>query len=136
MKNIIFRIGIAVLVVTIMAVGYGGWCDNKKDDTSAGSSTVTVEAPSALTGTVTAGTITLNWTDNSSNETSFGLYVKEYTASGWSIYTASIPANATSFSLPASNLSASPGNFQFSVSAYNSTANVESTASNIISLSW
>jgi hypothetical protein len=136
MKNNWHRIGLALLVLVIMGLGYGGWCNNSDDDETDTGSSITVSAPSVVTATITSGNIMVTWQDNSDNETNFCLYVKAYDASSWSLYSSVIPANATSYSFPSSDLASSSGNFQLCLTAYDSDDGAESDASNIVSISW
>jgi len=140
MKSKWYGMGIAVLLMAIMIVCYGGWCNSKSDDddTSSGSSDITINAPSNLTATITSGNVILLWQDNSDNETGFALYVKAYNDSGWTLYSSLISVNSTSYSFPLSDLAEETGNFQLSLTAYYSEDNetAESSASNIVNISW
>ncbi|MFN8608055.1 MAG: S8 family serine peptidase [Vulcanimicrobiota bacterium] len=76
-----------------------------------------VNAPSSLSASLSGSTLTLNWKDNSSNET--GFYVErayQNTAPGVFKREATLPANATSY-----RLSLNPGTYLFRVQAYNAT---------------
>lgn len=140
MKNKWYGIGIAVLLLVIMVMGYGGLCSNEDDDTSSGSSSVTVNAPSSLAATVITGTsgsvIKITWQNNANNVNYFCLYQKSYSASSWTLYSNTIGATVTEYSFPAKDLSDPPGNFYLCLTAYNSDKSVESEASNIILVTW
>jgi len=99
-----------------------------------GSSKVTVLAPTNLAFTKPLGYISFTWQDNATNETEFILYYKPFTSSSWSAHSVAIPTNATSVSVPISSLGGGV-NFLFFLTAYDATDNVESAASNTVSVS-
>jgi hypothetical protein len=141
MNNKGHQIVIAVLaliipiIMVIMVVGISS-C-KKSSSTSSGSSSVTVAKPSSVTATVTSGNILVTWQDNSDNETSFCLYYRAYDATSWTLGTSTIPEDATSYSFPQTELTYGlSGNFQLCLTAYDSTDDVESKASNIVTISW
>ena len=121
-----------ILLLGVMVTGYGGLCG--KEDS--GSSGVTVAAPSNLAVTKPASNLMVTWQDNSNNESVFCLYAKAYNATEWTLVSNLIPASATSYSFPASDLGGAGSNFQFCLTAYNSPHGSESGASNIVTLSW
>lgn len=78
-------------------------------------------APSGLTATASgANSITVNWTDNSSNETGFKLERKTGSGGSWSEIAGSIAANTVTF--PNTGLSASTTYF-YRIRSYNAAGN-------------
>jgi PKD repeat protein len=89
-----------------------------------------LDAPSGLSATVNRPTVTLNWTDNSGNETNFYVErgVKAKGKTTWS-RVGTVGANVTTLSQ-----SVADGSYQYRVQAYSSTTGRTSAYSNTVSV--
>ena len=111
--------------------------DNSGAAASANTSAITVldpnalNAPSNLSASVSGSTVTLNWSDNSPNETSFVIDRGVKTGKGNNATTTWTPAVGTvSANVRTWSQSASAGTYQYRVRAHNASTGVYSAYSN------
>jgi hypothetical protein len=135
-SNLSGHIGDGGSVTAVLAVGTHTITASVTDSdglTTTRSITITVTAPappaapSGLTGSVSARTVTLNWVDNSNNETGFAIQRGVKAGKVWVFTTvAARPANTRTYS---ETLTAA-GNYRYRVRAYN--GNGDSAFSNTV----
>ena len=90
---------------------------------------VTVNAPTNLSATDPASaSITLSWTDNASNATSYTVERSDGTTGDWSVIASNLPATATSY---ADNNVTAGSSYSYEVAAFDGT--IESPDSNVAS---
>ena len=87
-KKLIF----ILLALFAMVVGYGGSCDFGANDSG---SSVAPDAPSGLIVTKNGSIATLDWTDNSDNETKFELQRKDFLSLWLFVWVKDIGSNYT-----------------------------------------